>query len=121
MPSGDLSDEQLLHHLNRHPHLKSRMQALIQVVEDADGDLRLADAAERRVIEEIRRLGQEALEAWAGRQVEKSGAALEQAAAVRRGGKKNSVGIRRSGTSPWKNPSIARVADAAGRSRSRPR
>ncbi len=39
MSSGELSDEQLLSHLNRHPHLKSRIQALVQVVEDAGGGM----------------------------------------------------------------------------------
>jgi len=96
MSSANLSDEQLLQHLNQHPHLKHRIQTLIQVVEDAGGDLTLADAAERRMIEELRRMGQEAMEAWAGRQVEKTGAALREHAAVRLSGKKNSAGTRRS-------------------------
>lgn len=39
MFSANLSDEQLLRHLNQHPHLKHRIQTLIQVVEDAGGDL----------------------------------------------------------------------------------
>ena len=94
MPSTNLSDEQLLQHLNQHPHLKHRIQMLIQVVEDAGDDLTVADEAERRLIEELRRMGQEAMEAWAVRQIEKTGAVLREEATVHLAGKKNSAGTR---------------------------
>jgi len=57
-------------------------------VEDESGDLKEADAAEMRVIEEIRRMGQESLEAWAKRQVEKVSEELDQTRGIRREGKK---------------------------------
>ncbi len=38
---------------------------LVDLVEDAGNDLRKVDEAERRVIDEVRRLGQEVLEGWA--------------------------------------------------------
>ena len=98
MPSTD--DAKLLALLNRHPGLKSRVQALADIVEDSDGDLARADEAERRVIEEVRRLGQEALQGWAEGQIARVG---EQAAAtpgVRRAGKKNSAGTPPSAPSP---------------------
>jgi hypothetical protein len=41
---------------------------MLPVVEDEWGDLKLADDAEMRMIEEVRRMGQEALQAWASRQ-----------------------------------------------------
>ena len=62
------TDEALMQALKRYPQLKQRIGHLLAVVEDAEGDLARADAAERRVIEEIRRLGQESLQAWAERQ-----------------------------------------------------
>ncbi len=71
MPSSD--DTKLLALLNRHPGLKSRVQALADIVEDSDGDLARADEAERRVIEEVRRLGQEALQGWAEAQIARVG------------------------------------------------
>ena len=46
-------DEQLLARLNKHPQLRGRVDRLIDLVEDAGDDLRKADEAERRVIEEV--------------------------------------------------------------------
>lgn len=41
-------------------------------MEDEAGELKRADVAEMRVIEEMRRTGQAALQAWATRQVDKT-------------------------------------------------
>lgn len=87
-----LSDEQILRGLNANPQIKDRIASLLAVVEDAAGDLKEADAAEMRLIEEIRRLGQEALQAWAERQVERSEQELRRGGQVQREGKKNSAG-----------------------------
>ncbi|SRR6266478_3881051 len=92
METTKLSDEEILRGLNANPQIKSRIASLLAVVEDAAGDLKEADAAEMRVIEEIRRLGQEALQAWAERQVERSEQELRQGGGVQREGKKNSAG-----------------------------
>jgi hypothetical protein len=51
--------------LNRHPALKDKIMALLSVVENAEGDIVKANAAEERVIEEVRQIGQTALQAWA--------------------------------------------------------
>ena len=58
-----LSDEELVRRLGAHPQLRNRMESLLLAVEDEAGDLREADAAELRLIDEIRRMGQEALQA----------------------------------------------------------
>ena len=34
--------------LNKHPHLKNRIEQLLKIVENADGDLKKADEAEKR-------------------------------------------------------------------------
>ena len=60
------------------PTLKSN--ALLAVVEDTIGTLKEADAAEMRLIDEMRRMGQEAMQAWANKQ---NGIAEQE---VRRGG-----------------------------------
>ena len=92
MEATTLSDEAILKGLNAHPQIKSRIEAMLAVVEDAGGDLKEADAAEMRMIEEIRRMGQEALQAWADRQVVKTEQELREAGQVQREGKKNSTG-----------------------------
>ena len=92
----DQTDEALVQALTRYPQLKRRIAHLMAVVEDAEGDLTRADDAERRVIEEIRRLGQESLHAWAERQLEQTALTVADTGEVRVGGKKNSVGTVRS-------------------------
>jgi hypothetical protein len=98
MPSSD--DAELLTLLNRHPGLKRRVRALAAIVADSDGDLARADEAERRVIEEVRRLGQEALHGWAEGQIGDVGEQAAAAPEMRRAGKKNSAGTPPSAPSP---------------------
>jgi hypothetical protein len=52
-------EERLLARLKEHPQLRSRIERLVDLVEDTGENLRKADEAEQRVIEEMRRLGQE--------------------------------------------------------------
>jgi hypothetical protein len=92
MESKMLSDEAILRGLNANPQIKSRIASLLAVVEDAAGDLKEADAAEMRLIEEMRRMGQEAMQAWANRQIEKTEQEIRQGGQVQREGKKNSAG-----------------------------
>ena len=93
------SDEAILRALNAHPQIKSRIAAILAVVEDAAGDLKEADAAEIRLIEEIRRMGQEAMQAWASHQVDLVEQEIRRTAGVHREGKKNSAGTPRLATS----------------------
>jgi uncharacterized Ntn-hydrolase superfamily protein len=87
-----LSDEAILKGLNANPQIKSRIASLLAAVEDAGGDLKEADAAEMRMIEEIRRMGQEVMQAWADRQIEASENEVRRGGGVHREGKKNSAG-----------------------------
>lgn len=66
--SATTVSESLESRLNHHPELKAKIEALLLVVENAQGDLLKANEAEQRVIEEIRQLGQAALQGWANRQ-----------------------------------------------------
>ena len=43
--------------LNQHPHLRERMETLLNVVENVAGDCTKAEAAEQSVIEELHKLG----------------------------------------------------------------
>lgn len=60
--------ESLEERLNRHPDLKAKIETLLSVVENAEGNLLKANEAEQRVIEEIQQLGHSALQGWATRQ-----------------------------------------------------
>lgn len=91
MAAAILSDEELIAKLNSYPSLRRRMESLISAVEDETGDLKSADAAEMRVIEETRSMGQELLESWAVRQVERTSAEVEASGAWHEG-KKNFTG-----------------------------
>ena len=87
-------DQVLCERLNGHPLLRARVESLLAVVEDAAGDCKQADAAERRVIEELRQMGNEALAAWAERGVEKPVVVAQAEPDWRPGGKKNCIGTR---------------------------
>ena len=68
--------------------VRDRFERWVDLVEDVGDDLRKADEAERRVIEEVRRLGQEVLEDWADGPVAKPAAAWDRTPGVWREGKK---------------------------------
>lgn len=89
MGSQKMSDVELLSRLDAHPELRSRFEAILAVAEGEDGTLKEADAAEARLIQEVRRLGQETLQAWAHRQVEETTNVAVRTPMVRREGKKN--------------------------------
>ena len=85
--------------LKSHPHLRERIEQLISIVEDTEGDIDKADEAERRVIEELRRLGQEVVQDWAVSKEKQKVEGVKNASdrEITGHGKKNSAGIRRSG------------------------
>ena len=92
METNQVSDEEIVNGLRRHPQVRSRMISLLAAVDDASGDLKRADDAEDRLIEEIRRLGQEAMQAWAHSQVHETEQEVRRGGRVRGNGKKNSAG-----------------------------
>jgi hypothetical protein len=88
-------DQLFMSRLNHHPHLRERMETLLNVVENVAGDCTKADAAEQAVIEELRNLGNEALQCWAARAVQNATATVRhQQPALQGNGKKKSGGIR---------------------------
>ena len=50
--------------LEAHPILAARFLRMLEIAEDTRGDLRRADDAEQRAIDELRALGQEVLHDW---------------------------------------------------------
>jgi transcriptional regulator GlxA family with amidase domain len=65
MPSANPSE--FLARLQRHPELQAKVDALLDIVDNASGDALKADEAEQLVFEELRRMGQQAIQAWAER------------------------------------------------------
>jgi hypothetical protein len=78
--------------LQEHPELRAKVERLLGVVENAAGDVEKAAEAERRVTEELRQMGNEALHAWARRQAERKEQDVAQQPGVQRKEKKTSLG-----------------------------
>lgn len=65
---GGVSGERTLEErLREYPELRARFAEMLAIVENAAGDIVKADEAEERVIQELRELGQSALQGWAER------------------------------------------------------
>jgi len=70
--------EDLESRLKRHPHLRARIEGLLDIVDNAGDDLEKASAAEQRVMGELRKMGNEALHCWAENQERKKAEELEK-------------------------------------------
>jgi len=66
------SQNNFIERLETHPSLKSRFESILDIAENTNGDVIKADEAERRTIEEVRKLGNEVLHDWATQRVEVS-------------------------------------------------
>jgi len=78
--------------LNDQPELKARFEKLLEIVENAAGDIEKAAEAERRVTEELRQMGNEVLHGWARRQQQKKEEEFASKAGLNRKEKKTSTG-----------------------------
>ncbi len=81
MTNTQLSTQELVSRLEAHPHMREQIASLLTVVDDA----------EERVIEEIRRMGQKAMQAWDNAQVNKATQTALQASDIHREGKKTAL------------------------------
>ena len=99
MVAAILSDEAILAILRANPSLRERFVSIAMAVADGEGNLKEADAAEERIVEEMRLFGREAMQVWAGNQVAATEREIRQQPAMHRQGKKNSAGIRNSAKS----------------------
>jgi hypothetical protein len=70
MATMKISDEALLAILHAHLDLRDRIASIALAVENSEGDLKEADAAEERIVEEMRLLGREAMQGWAEKRME---------------------------------------------------
>ena len=99
MATVKLSDEALSAFFQSHPGFRGRVASIVIAVGNLDGDLAEADAAEERLVEEMRLLGRECLQGWAEERVEATEREVRQQPGMHRQGKKNSSGIRNSARS----------------------
>lgn len=107
MTNRPLSDEEITQKLHAHPQIRERIVSLLSVVEAEGEGLRRADDAEERLIEELRRMGQEAMQAWATGQVNQTEQEVRRTGRAHREGKKNSTGTPPSATSAYKSRNTA--------------
>ena len=84
-----LSDQALLEQLNASPGLRKRIELLLHTVADEKGELTTADEAEFRLIDEMRKMGQTSLGAWAEQQMKKEAEAQLAQKGTRKHSKKN--------------------------------
>jgi len=89
MANRQLSDEEITSKLNAHPQIRERIVSILSVVEADGAGLRRADDAEERLVEEVRRMGQEAMQAWALGQIEQTEQEVRRTGRAHREGKKN--------------------------------
>lgn len=81
--------------LSKYPYLRSRIETILDIVQDKSCSVDKADEAEELLIEEMRQLGREALHDWAvGKEVNKVDEFLEDKKGIKRQGKKKYGGTR---------------------------
>ena len=83
--------EDVARRLERHPIIKARITKLLDLIENTGGDLRRADDAERRAIDELRAMGQELLHSWGQSLADEEAQRLAKDASVVRQVKKTAL------------------------------
>ena len=80
-------ETQMVERLRRRPDLWERFEAILALTEVEGGELRTADQVEELLVEEVRRLGSEAMHQWAAQAGERTAsefAAAHPRASVRK-------------------------------------
>lgn len=78
--------------LAKNPELLTRVEEILSVIENEQGQANTADEAEELAFEQVRQLGQELMQSWAERKHERLSSEYDARRDHRRKGKKNSVG-----------------------------
>jgi hypothetical protein len=92
-----MQKESLEDRLRKHPALRARLEALLDMVEDESGQFERADDAEEFLISKLRSLGQEVLQEWATNEQLQVQEHWGNRPGVARKQKKESSGTRSSG------------------------
>lgn len=91
--------EELIERLNRHPEFRDKVEELLDIVDNKSGNANKADDAEDLIWEELRQMGQRAMQEWAERKQELLIAESDNRKELSKKEKKGSTGTRRSGES----------------------
>jgi hypothetical protein len=84
--------ESLEERLRKHPALRARLEALLDMVEDESGLFERADDAEEFLISQLRSMGQEILQEWATNEQHQVEQHFDSRPGVARKQKKESTG-----------------------------
>jgi hypothetical protein len=87
-----MQKESLEERLRKHPALRARLEALLNMVEDESGQFERADDAEEFLISQLRSLGQELLQEWAENEQQQVEKHWDKRPGVARKQKKDSTG-----------------------------
>lgn len=88
-------DQTFIDRLNQHPKLCERLESLLNIVENTNGDCTKADDAEQFVIDELRKMGNDTLHCWGDKAAKKATEALrEREPDLHGNGKKKPVGTQ---------------------------
>src|SRR2546427_13132337 len=83
--------------LKEYPELKAKIETMLSIIENSGGDVEKAAEAERRIIQEIRQMGNEVLDGWVWRQKQKKEEEYTSKAGGNRKGKKRVTGTTETG------------------------
>lgn len=91
--------ERIAERLRQYPELEAKIEELLDVVDNRSGEANKADDAEDLIWEELRQIGQRAMQEWAERKHERMASESDNRKELSRKEKKGSTGTRRSGES----------------------
>jgi len=77
---SQLTDQeiQMIEELRQHPEMRARIQSILELARTAEGALKTADEVEELLIEEVRRLGNTAMNQWATQAEKRVGKELKE-------------------------------------------
>ena len=87
--------EELVRRLNRHPEFRDKVESLLDIADNQDGNANNADDAEDLICEELREMGQRMLQDWAERKHERVVGESKNRNELSKKEKKGSTGTRR--------------------------
>jgi hypothetical protein len=78
IPVNEEKIEHIIRKLRKHPEMMERMEAILEICDGPEGEIKRADEVEGLLIEEIRKLGNTSLRQWAQESERRSGEEHQQ-------------------------------------------